>query len=441
MLSILQRSRSVAIPSRGDRLCVAEGLSSQRAFESNAVDQTRLERAAFYLSWMSAVSIVFSIALSQILLGLALVTVLASGRRLQFPPIKLPLAVFFVITVLAVLMSPDPYGGLPQIRKFFVFGIVLVVFNTFTSLQHLRSLLLGWTGVALLSAIASFIQLWHRHRLALEQNANDYGFYLDGRITGFASHWMTFGAEQMVVLLLLFSYVLFSAGRQGKVIALATLPVLWVSLVFGLTRSIFLLGVPTGVLYLLWNRKRRVVAVLMVAIALTSVVAPFQVRDRVVSVFKPHKEVDSNLRRVIMVRAGWAMVKAHPWLGLGPEQVGPQFMTYVPKDVVRPLPKGWYGHLHNVYLQYAAERGIPGLLAMMWLIGKALRDFSASLRSGQLEPEAVYFVHGAIAVVLAILVEGLFEYNLGDSEVLTMFLIIVSGGYLAIKDAHPREAL
>jgi O-antigen ligase len=135
------------------------------------------------------------------------------------------------------------------------------------------------------------------------------------------------------------------------------------------------------------------------------------------------------------------MVKAHPWLGLGPEQVGPQFMSYVPKDVVQPLPKGWYGHLHNVYLQYAAERGMPALLAMMWLIGKVLRDFSASLRSGHLEPKAVYFVHGAIAAIVAILVEGLFEYNLGDSEVLTMFLIIVSGGYLAIKDMHPREAL
>jgi putative inorganic carbon (HCO3(-)) transporter len=441
MLPILSRSRSVAIPSQGDRLYLAEGLSPQRTFESNADGQTRMERAAFYLSWMSAVSIVFSIALSQILLGLALVTVLASGRRLQFPPIKLPLALFFVITVLAVLMSPDPYGGLPQIRKFFVFGIVLVVFNTFNSLQHIRSLLLGWTGVALLSAVASFIQLWHRHRLALEQNANDYGFYLDGRITGFASHWMTFGAEQMIVLLLLLSYVLFSPERKGRAIAIVTLPVLWLSLVFGLTRSIFLLGIPTGVLYLLWNRKRRLVAGLMVAIAVTSVAAPFQVRDRVISVFKPHKEVDSNLRRVIMVRAGWAMVKAHPWLGLGPEQVGPQFMSYVPKDVVQPLPKGWYGHLHNVYLQYAAERGIPALLAMMWLIGKVLRDFLASLRSGHLEPKAVYFVHGAIAAIVAILVEGLFEYNLGDSEVLTMFLIIVSGGYLAIKDMHPREAL
>jgi hypothetical protein len=29
--------------------------------------------------------------------------------------------------------------------------------------------------------------------------------------------------------------------------------------------------------------------------------------------------------------------------------------------------------------------------------------------------------------------EGFFEYNLGDSEVLTMFLVVVACGYLALE--------
>jgi len=36
----------------------------------------------------------------------------------------------------------------------------------------------------------------------------------------------------------------------------------------------------------------------------------------------------------------------------------PQSDDCVPADVRRPLPDGWYGHLHNIYLQFAAERGI-----------------------------------------------------------------------------------
>jgi O-antigen ligase len=134
-----------------------------------------------------------------------------------------------------------------------------------------------------------------------------------------------------------------------------------------------------------------------------------------------------------MIRTGLEMVKAHPWLGLGPEQIGPQFMTYVPKDVSRPLPKGWYGHLHNMYLQYAAERGVPALLLLLWFIGKIAYDFVTSIRSGRLSPQAYYCLYGAVAAILALLAEGFFEYNLGDSEVLTMFLTVASLGYVAIE--------
>ena len=68
-------------------------------------------------------------------------------------------------------------------------------------------------------------------------------------------------------------------------------------------------------------------------------------------------------------------------------------------DIPRPLPRGWYGHLHNIYLQYAAERGVPALVFLLWMIGKMLIDFARALRSGALPPECRYIVHGAIAVI------------------------------------------
>jgi len=43
-------------------------------------------------------------------------------------------------------------------------------------------------------------------------------------------------------------------------------------------------------------------------------------------------------------------------------------------------------------------------------------------------------------VILAILAEGFFEYNLGDSEVLTMFLVVTTGAYVAIR-REPRVCL
>ena len=56
-----------------------------------------------------------------------------------------------------------------------------------------------------------------------------YEFYVGSRITGFMSHWMTFGGEEMVVLLLLVSYLLSQSNgdleKRGLVVRAATCPI------------------------------------------------------------------------------------------------------------------------------------------------------------------------------------------------------------------------
>jgi len=198
----------------------------------------------------------------------------------------------------------------------------------------------------------------------------------------------------------------------------------------GLTRSIFLLAVPAGVGFLFWNYRRGLILA-AAAILVLLLLALIPLRERVVSVVRPHGDTDSNSRRAIMLRTGWRMVQAHPWLGLGPEQVGKQFTNYLPADVPLPLPKGWYQHVHNLYLQYAAERGVPALCCFLWMIVEFITDFSRALKAhAQSEARFIYF--GCLAVIVAILLEGLFEYNLGDSEVLTAFLAVIATGYFAL---------
>ena len=392
--------------------------------------QAYCRHAAFYLAWASAVSILFSIAVSQILLGMGIVALLVSGERLRFPPVKLPLVLFFVATVVAVLASADPRHGLPQIRKFYVFLIVVLVFNTFRTVRQIRTLVLGWTAVASVSGLLGLLQFV---RLVIRADAaqlKDYGYFLYNRITGFSSHWMTFGGEEMIVLLALLALLFFSIVRKGKLFGLMCVPILMASLVLGLTRSVFLLGVPLGAAYLVWHWKRWLFLIVPPVAIVAFLLAPMQVRERAASVLAPHQGMDSNTQRVISLRTGWAMIKAHPWLGLGPEQIAPRFNDYVPPDVPRPLPFGWYGHLHNIYLQYAAERGIPCMLMMMWFIAKVLYDCLRSNR--RITGDARFVFQGAVAITIAILAEGFFEYNLGDSEILTMFLTMVACVYVAL---------
>jgi putative inorganic carbon (HCO3(-)) transporter len=242
---------------------------------------------------------------------------------------------------------------------------------------------------------------------------------------------MTFGGEEMIVLLLLAAYLFFSREPRWKTAGWICAAILAVSMVLGFTRSIFLLGFPAGLLYLLWFWKKWLVAAVPAVVLIALFLGPEALRERVISVIQPHGEVDSNQHRAVLRETGLLMIRAHPWLGLGPEQIKYQFEQWVPADA-RPLPVGYYGHLHNTYLQYAAERGIPTLLIFFWLIAKILWDVGRALWRKPV-PEARFMLHGGIAVIIAILAEGFAEYNLGDSEVLTLFLAVVAFGYLAVE--------
>jgi hypothetical protein len=49
-----------------------------------------------------------------------------------------------------------------------------------------------------------------------------------------------------------------------------------------------------------------------------------------------------------------------------------------------------------------------------------------------------WILHGAVAATLGVMAEGLFEHNLGDSEVLTMFLATISCGYVVMWSSAER---
>ncbi len=392
-----------------------------------------MSRAARWLTFGSAVSILFSIAASQILLGLALVALMLSGEKLRLPRIRVPLALFLLGTIVSLVLSPDRAAGLVQVRKFFVFGELLVVFSLLRDLLLVRWLFLTWAGFASITSIRGLVQFVQKVQEAHQAGSNSYDFYVGERITGFMSHWNTFSAQEMFALLMICAYLGFAPGvfKRGW-LWVACMGLMVLAVVLGETRAVWI-GTAVGGIYLLWNWKRWTVLLLPVAAGLVFVVSPGVIRDRVTSMIRP-KQVDSNQFRIVTWRTGLRMIEAHPVFGLGPEGPRIHFENWVPDDVPRPLPVGSYIHLHNIYLEYAAERGIPTLLILLWLLGQMLYDFSRGIRAlGPERSNRKFILHGAIAVVLATMAEGFFEYNLGDSEVLTMFLVVAACGYLALE--------
>jgi O-antigen ligase len=400
-----------------------------------------LRKLPFWLASASAVAILLSIAVSQILLALALAALLLSGLPLRWPRISIPLGLFLAWTLVALAFSPDPGFGIPTVRKMVVYLMLLIVYSSIRTTAEGKWLALAWIGVGAITAGRGLFQYAADVAGARAAHQNFYNYYVADRIRGFMSHWMTFSGQELFVLLLVMAFLLFAPdiGKWRKVrwLGLLCTAVIGIALVLSDTRSVWIAALIAG-FYLLYQWKKWAGFAMPVLLGLGILVAPGAVRERIQSLTNPHAETDSNAHRLIVWRTGWQMIKAHPIVGVGPEEIRKKqvFDAYLPADIHYPLPEGDYEHLHNIYIHYAAECGVPAALFLTGALVMALWDFRRAL--GTLPPgrsNRRFLLQAAIATAIGTMIAGIMEKNLGDTEVLTMFLAIMCLGYLAAKSS------
>lgn len=395
------------------------------------------KRLALWLAAASAVSILISIAISQILLALALAALLFSGLPLRWPRITIPLVLFLLWTLVALAFSPDPRFGLASVRKpAVVYLILLIVYSAFRTLNEARWLILAWIAVGTFTAGKGLVQFVRDVAAAHAAHRDFYNFYIADRITGFMSHWMTFSGQELYVLLLVAAFLLFAPDIKKWIWLMAPCAaIVSIALVLSLTRSVQIAAVVAG-FYLLWEWRKWTAAILPLLLILGVLAGPSVVRQRVKSLTDPHGATDSNGHRLIVWSTGLQMIKAHPIVGVGPEEIRkPEvFFAYLPSWVKRPLPDGDYQHLHSIYIHYAAEDGLLAAIFLTAALLLAIFDFRQALR--KMPPGRSvrrFLLQAAMATVIGTMVEGVAEKNLGDTEVLTMFLAIMCLGYLAAR--------
>ncbi len=393
-----------------------------------------LKTLSAWLAAAAAIAILISIPASQILLALAIACLLFSGLPLRWPRIAIPLGLFLLWTLLSLAFSPHPADGLTQVRKIYVFVTMLTIFSTIRTVRETRLLVLAWAGVGTITAAKGLWQYASKVSEAAAQHRDFYDFYIDNRITGFQSHWMTFSGQELFLLLMAIAFLLFGPGARKQLwiwlpCALAICSVLELSQ----TRSVWV-AAAIAVAYLVWEWKRVAIAALPVVLILGFLTAPAHLKRRVTSFIHPTAETDSNRFRLIVWRTGWEMIKAHPVFGVGPEEVGKEFGKYLPADIPKPLPSGFYQHLHSIYIHYAAERGVPAALLLTAALIMAIIDFRRALRT--LPPgrsDRRFILQWSIATVIGAMVVGTMDLNLGLTDELTMFLVVMCLGYRAIE--------
>jgi undecaprenyl pyrophosphate phosphatase UppP len=92
-------------------------------------------------------------------------------------------------------------------------------------------------------------------------------------------------------------------------------------------------------------------------------------------------------------------------------------------------------------VQYAAERGVPTMLALLWMFAWTLFDFARSLCRLPPAAEERWVLHAAVAVITSVLVSGFYSWNLNNSEVLAMVLAVMGFGYVAVWQAKAKREI
>ena len=347
-------------------------------------------------------------------------------------PLARPLGAFAGLTLLSVALSSDPAASVLHAKHLLSIPLVFVAANGFRSAGQIdRALAWLFAAVCLVSLLAvaqvgacgSSVEVPSWAAWALRVKLEACRVASPFRAKGFFSIYMTLGGSLLVSLALLLALI----GERWR--RWLVLPTALALVALGLTyaRNGWIgLAVAVGILLAL---TRRAVVLVPVVLGLVIVLAvPSGLQRRAFSMVRAPD--DSARERLYMWETGLRMLRDAPLLGLGPGAVKRDYAWYK-----HPASgKSGTGHLHSNLVQIAAERGLLGLAAWLWIWVAFFRragEIYAALPPARGDGRAL--VAGSIAAAGGFLVAGLFEYNFGDAEVIGLVWLV-----LAVPFAYAR---
>lgn len=331
------------------------------------------------------------------------------SRLRPLSPILVPLAVYSLALALSVVLSINPKRSVLESTEILSLVTVPLAALWVRRDKDLSRILNGFVVVASICATHGLLQF-----------AAGFGG-LENRIRGPFSHYMTFAG----VLLLADSILLAQLGRRELRWSDWRWPALVLvnaALLGSLTRSAWVaLAISLVVLILIVKPKSLYIWLPVVLVAM--VLLPEPVRQRMVTIVDLRDP--SNYDRLSMMEAGLDMLGERPFFGLGPGMAEELYPIY------RPLaaPRHTVQHLHNTFLQLAAEQGLVGLGAYLWMmwaaLDAALRGFRRHAERRKSELCLASFV-----ALCSFNFAGFFEANWLDTEVQRVALLLMATPFL-----------
>ena len=278
-------------------------------------------------------------------------------------PFDVPVALFVFLSGVSIMVSPDK--GFSFYNWYNLVGVYVltyfVVGQNVRSVRQVKELLLVIGMAAVFVLLYGFYQFifgidisamkWvdgdafpelRKRVFSTWENPNILAGYLDIIICLAFGLFIKAGTKQKRIVL----GVLLAAGAACLAMTYARGACLVIAVIF----------VVYGML-----KDWRVLAA-CVGVAVLLLVADPVLYERLTSVFT--KVDTSSEMRLAFWESTVAMIQDHPFLGIG---WGAYWMVYPEYDFYLQGADIRIVHAHNMYLNYAAEIGVPGMLAFMWL--------------------------------------------------------------------------
>jgi putative inorganic carbon (HCO3(-)) transporter len=179
-----------------------------------------------------------------------------------------------------------------------------------------------------------------------------------------------------------------------RVIAAVCSGLIAMGIILSLSRGAWVgVAISLGVMAMAWSPRARKLVIpmaglstLLVALAVFGLL-PTSLATRITSVTDNFGVFDVRsvpltsenfavVERMAHWQAGWYMFEDYPFLGVGPGNYPAVYEEYYIPPWREPL-----GHAHNYYLNMAAEVGVPGLLALLLVLGLAFRALVRRIRA------------------------------------------------------------
>lgn len=371
-------------------------------------------------------------------------------RRIDVPLLgawRVPLLVFGLVILASVSQSIDLKSSLKEILKWLEMLLVYLIAQRLVTDRRRTDLLLVSLLVAgIAESLVGFSQLLHIgnglfHAAGVVRPAgtfdqpNPYAGFLNMSLPLAIALLLVDAPEHRRLArwsVVLVGVAVFAAlSRGGWLAILAALGVMiwlahprWrgaVGWVAGLGGTVLLLSV-VGALPFGWGEK---------------IASDFAVAN--IDLANPTPANWSVAERLAHQLAGWNMFADHPILGVGIGNYGAQYSAYQ----VAPVWIYSLGHAHNYFINIAAEAGIPGLGAFLFLYGSGLLLALNLWREGETALQRAVGL-GALGVLITVLTESLFDNMFVHSMLiqiaLVMALVALAGRYLGPAEAADMAA-